>query len=831
VEIEAKFVLPSAEALEQLQQLTALGAYELGQAAPQSITDRYMDTPERTILAGGYVCRLRRTEKGEYITLKGLEEAEGPIHRRFEDEIELPAEADAYQPKSWPPSEAKELVVTLSQGAPLELLFELHQVRTSRPVWQEGQPVAEWSLDQVELAAGEADQAWLELELELLPDGSEDDLAALVGELKDGWDLVPEPRSKFERALAMVSPPTPAPEEPPRLLTLEQRELVERIARRDDLYGRRATALLALDEGARQVDAGERAQMSARRVRHWLREFRHRGLGIFPERVRRQAAPPPPEPPPVPPEPLSLDQLLARYDVNQPHARAVAEHALTLFDLATGVHHLPPRWRGLLEAAALLHNIGFRIDPRRHHIAGREILQAHPPLELDTTQRQVVAATTYLHRRPISAKRLRKLKAHACLAALPAEVRDQTLILAALIRMAAGLDFSQDQTSRLGRAAVGSGEVSLEVVGPHAEVDAKRAQEKADLWDLLFDTPIRFWVSGVLISAQPISALPQQPGIEPDDPMTEAGRKVLWFHFQRMVAHEPGTRLGEDIEELHDMRVATRRMRASFRVFGDYFDAETMRPFLKGLKRTGRALGPVRDLDVFRVKVQTYLDTLPPERQGELDPLLAVCEQQRSAARERMLSYLDGKAYARFKDRLGDLLQTPEGTGRPTREAGGDPIPHRVRHVAPVTVFERLAAVRAYDEWVSVPHPALDRLHALRIAFKRFRYTLEFFEEVLGPEANDVIKEVKSMQDHLGDLQDAVVASGLLRDFLTWGTWGRAKRSEDAPSVPVIAPGVAAYLAVKQAELQNLLDTFPPAWEAFRGVGFSQLVAAAISVL
>jgi CHAD domain-containing protein len=211
--------------------------------------------------------------------------------------------------------------------------------------------------------------------------------------------------------------------------------------------------------------------------------------------------------------------------------------------------------------------------------------------------------------------------------------------------------------------------------------------------------------------------------------------------------------------------------------------------------------------------------------------LLAVWEQQRSAARERMLTYLDGKAYAQFKDRLGELLQTPEGIGRPIREAGGDPVPYRVRHVAPAAVFERLAAVRAYDEWVSLPHPALDRLHALRIAFKRFRYTLEFFEEVLGPEANEVIKEVKGMQDHLGDLQDAVVASGLLRDFLTWGTWGRTKKSDATPSAPVIAPGVAAYLAVKQAELQNLLDTFPPAWETFKGAGFSRLVAAAISVL
>ncbi len=831
MEVEAKFVLPDLDALQQLQAVAGLGGYHLGEASSQQIVDCYLDTAERAILMGGYACRLRRTAEARYITLKGLGNAQDAIHQRFEDEVRLPSEADEHRPESWPAGSVRELVLELTQGAPLEPLFELHQVRTARIVHRAGQPVAELSLDQVELVSGQAHQTYLELEVELSPDGRKDDLAALIDELRAGWNLVAEPRSKFERAWKAVSAAAQAPQRSPPLLGAEQRQLVERIARRDDLYGRRALALLALDGGARQADAAERAEMSERRVRHWLREFRQRGLEIFPERVRRQAALPPPTPPAPAPEPLALDQLLEQYDPSQPHARAVAEHALILFDLATGVHHLPPQRREWLEAAALLHNVGFAIDPRRHHIVGREILLAHPPAELDATGQQVVAATTYLHRRPVTAKRLRRLRTHPCLAALPAAAQDEALALAALLRMADGLDYSMRQTSRLGRAAVGSAEIRLEVLGPHAKADAGRAQQKTDLWDLLFGIPIRFWISGAAIPTQPPVKLPEQPGLEPDDPMTEAGRKILWFHFQRMVAHEPGTRLGDDIEELHDMRVATRRMRAAFWIFGDSFDQEIMQPFLKGLKRTGRALGPVRDLDVFRAKIQVYLDTLPPERQGELDPLLAAWEKQRATAREHMLTHLDGKGYARFTESFGELLQTPGGTGHPIREAGSEPIPYRVRHVAPVAVFERLAAVRAYDEWVSIPSPALDRLHSLRIAFKRFRYALEFFAEVLGPEANDIIRQVKAMQDHLGDLQDAVVASGLLRDFLTWGTWGHTDRPESLPSAPIIAPGVAAYLAVKQAELQHLLDTFPPAWDTIRAAQFSQLVSAAVSVL
>jgi len=330
------------------------------------------------------------------------------------------------------------------------------------------------------------------------------------------------------------------------------------------------------------------------------------------------------------------------------------------------------------------------------------------------------------------------------------------------------------------------------------------------------------------------TALLSKPGLEADDSMAEAARKTFLFHFQRMVYHEPGTRRGEDIEELHDMRVATRRMRAALRVFGDYLDLEQMKPFVKGLRRTGRVLGAVRDLDVFWEKTQHYLDTLPPARRVDLDPLRAVWEAEGERARERMLAYLDSDRYCRFKEQFGQFLQTSGAGALSVISEEGEPLPHRLRHVVPVAVYQRLAVVRAYDEWVTGPDVPLGRLHRLRIAAKGLRYTLEFFREVLGPEAKTLIEEMKGLQDHLGDLQDAVVASNLLRDFLTWGTWGHAQtggRSVSLPTEPIIAPGVAAYLTARQIELQHLLDIFPPAWARIQRLEFSQLVVAALAAL
>ena len=341
------------------------------------------------------------------------------------------------------------------------------------------------------------------------------------------------------------------------------------------------------------------------------------------------------------------------------------------------------------------------------------------------------------------------------------------------------------------------------------------------------------------LHAAPVELL-AQPGIEPDDPMSEAGRKTFRFHYRRMLYNEPGTRLGEDIEALHDMRVATRRMRAAFRVFGEYYQPGEVAPYLKGLKRTGRALGPVRDLDVFRAKVHAYLSTLPESQQGSLDGFLAILEAQRKAARERMITYLDSKKYARFRDRFGQFVETEGLDSRPVTFKGDNPTPYRVRHVAPPAIYKRLAAVRAYDEWVSIPwtdlpNPPLERLHALRIACKRLRYALEFFREVLGPNTKALIKEIVAMQDHLGDLQDAVVARRLLREYLQRGAWGPSvaaqAEGEPFPEAPLDAAGVEAYLAAKQAELEHLLVTFPQAWQRIKGPEFSQGVAEAIVVL
>jgi len=311
-------------------------------------------------------------------------------------------------------------------------------------------------------------------------------------------------------------------------------------------------------------------------------------------------------------------------------------------------------------------------------------------------------------------------------------------------------------------------------------------------------------------------------GVAADDVLAEAGRKVLRYHFIQMLANEDSTRLGEDIEGLHDMRVATRRMRAAFEVFAVYFQPKVVKTHLKGLRATGRALGNVRDLDVFIDKAQKYICSRPESEHNDLQPLVAAWLEQRDNNRMKMLVHLDSDRYQYFKKKFYTFLNTP---GMGVNDTQQSPC-GRVRELAPVLIYERLACVRVFD--VIAGQATLEQLHALRIDFKKLRYTLEFFREVLGDEIGVVISEIKRIQDHLGDLNDAQVATQILRDFLV--EWDF--RQQDLPVEQRKSPDpVITYLSSRYAERQRLMLGFKEVWDKFNRVELREKLAQAVAVL
>ena len=311
-------------------------------------------------------------------------------------------------------------------------------------------------------------------------------------------------------------------------------------------------------------------------------------------------------------------------------------------------------------------------------------------------------------------------------------------------------------------------------------------------------------------------AVGKTPGVTADDLHAEAGRKVLRFHFARMIDREAGTREGSKPIELHAMRVSTRRMRAAWRVFGDGFRPERTRKFRRRLQRIATLLGGVRDLDVLAEATEAYAASVSDEERAGIQPLLAAWRGQRDAARVLLVHELDSGGHRRFMEAYRAFVLTPGAEALAVEPT----IPHRVRDTAASRIMLAYEHVRAYESvlrWADVA-----TLHELRIAAKRLRYTLEFVREALGPETPALLGRIVALQDHLGAMNDAEVGAIMARTFLV----DRGAELTEAQTA-----AISRYLVSREREVLRLKRTVGAPWRGVAGLTFRRGLGRALAAL
>jgi inorganic triphosphatase YgiF len=201
LELEAKFRIPDERTFQLLLEAKSLAGFDLGEPRRIQLHDWYLDTPDGALRAAGYAFRLRQQGAGYTATLKGFGTVSGAIHRRIEHEVRL---TEAQQPQDWPHSTARDLALRLIGSKSLQRLFEIKQTRYCRDLCDGARAVAELSLDRVHMLQGTSIVATcLELEAELLIRQGDHYLRQLSTNVQAAWGLDPEPKSKFERGMAL----------------------------------------------------------------------------------------------------------------------------------------------------------------------------------------------------------------------------------------------------------------------------------------------------------------------------------------------------------------------------------------------------------------------------------------------------------------------------------------------------------------------------------------------------------------------------------------------------------------------------------------------------
>jgi CHAD domain-containing protein len=242
--------------------------------------------------------------------------------------------------------------------------------------------------------------------------------------------------------------------------------------------------------------------------------------------------------------------------------------------------------------------------------------------------------------------------------------------------------------------------------------------------------------------------LDESPAATPD---LERLRMFVREQFARMLAHDPGVRLGEDPEELHQLRVATRRLRSVLRTATPLLEATWAQALRDELSWLGDELGLARDVDVLSEHLRAEAAELIPADRRALKPVFDDLAAAGKEARSRVLEALRSERYFA-------LLATLEGAAAAPPAGGGGVSLRKAAHKE----FNRLA--KAMDALAA--DPSDEAVHRARIKGKRARYAAELLEDDLGSAGKRLVSAAKTFQDVAGEHQDAVVAEERIRKLL-----------------------------------------------------------------
>jgi CHAD domain-containing protein len=278
-----------------------------------------------------------------------------------------------------------------------------------------------------------------------------------------------------------------------------------------------------------------------------------------------------------------------------------------------------------------------------------------------------------------------------------------------------------------------------------------------------------------------------------DATVADVVRLALSSSVDRLLEHEQGVVAGSDPEQVHQARVATRRMRSDLRTFQDFLDPDWANELRAELQWLGRELGEVRDIEVMLDRLRNDARALPDAHHEQAEHVVRRLVADWHGARRHIVDALADERFRALRDRLiaaaGHARVTPWAHLRAT-----EALPPVVRKP-----WKKLrSAVEELDD-----DPPDAALHEIRIRAKRARYAAEAVAPVFGKPARRYARAIEAIQTVLGDHQDAVVAAEWL-----------AKTATECDHEEAFAAGM---LAAREAEAARAARAeFPDTWRAAR---------------
>lgn len=259
--------------------------------------------------------------------------------------------------------------------------------------------------------------------------------------------------------------------------------------------------------------------------------------------------------------------------------------------------------------------------------------------------------------------------------------------------------------------------------------------------------------------------------IKPQTPVLHAMNQISLLQLQLILKYKPIALLGEDPEGVHKVRVGLRRFRTSLRLFKPYIKKEVYKFLNSESKSIARELGALRDLDVLNIHFNNYIQQFSDKTEYANDWETAFSHQY-SIVSASARAHLSSDS---FDTLASTILQLKDSTiiAKKTDGAKGN-LPGTIKEFLPKKIYKKFSQIQSYKGKIS-PQTDYASYHQLRLEFKKFRYTLEFFSDVLDKHAmKQILDLLVEIQDQLGYLNDDYTANKILikqkNQLANWST-------------------------------------------------------------
>lgn len=253
----------------------------------------------------------------------------------------------------------------------------------------------------------------------------------------------------------------------------------------------------------------------------------------------------------------------------------------------------------------------------------------------------------------------------------------------------------------------------------------------------------------------------QDQAVQSSQKLREYAYQVITEQFKYITKQEKKVLEDRDPEPLHQMRVASRRLRTALQVFGVAI-VLPKEASGKQLRDIARVLGGVRDLDVQIASLKhDYQPNIKKREQQCIDKVIDSLKKQRKKAFVRIEKTFEKSLYQDLKSAFSSWLKHPQYTSIAQ-------LP--LTSLLPDLLSPLLSHLLLHPGWLISVDEATGKnasmLHELRKALKHARYQTEFFVPCYGDTFQNWVKEVKELQDRLGQFQDIQVLQALLNEEL-----------------------------------------------------------------